>query len=123
MNVPESYYTIEAITGKVVSFTKTYIYWLKVDNTSPLQQEPLNDELFVPLAQRSITYEYTEDQMNEHFQDVKDLEKHKDVIFYVTLTFGLIFSLAFIGFIIYFRKNEKNINSRAPSVYSVVADE
>ncbi|CAD8168001.1 unnamed protein product [Paramecium pentaurelia] len=122
-HVPESSYIIEAITGKVVSFTKTFIYWLKIDNKSPLQQEPFNDEIIVPILQRSITYDFTEDQMNEHFQDVKDLQKHKDTIFYVTLTFGLIFCLAFIGFIIYFRKNEPNIHSRAPSVYSVVAEE
>ncbi|CAD8062402.1 unnamed protein product [Paramecium sonneborni] len=123
LNVPESYYTIEEITGKVVSFTKTYIYWLQIDKTSPLKQEPLNDELIVPLLKRTITYDFNEDQMIEHFQDVKDLQKHKDIIFYITLTFGLLFSLAFIGFIVYFRKNEQNINSRAPSIYSVVADE
>lgn len=35
--VPKSYYVIEIITGKVVSFTKTYIYWFKIDNKSPLR--------------------------------------------------------------------------------------
>lgn len=37
ISVPKSYYTMEVITGKVVSFSKTYVYWLKIDNKSPLK--------------------------------------------------------------------------------------
>jgi hypothetical protein len=41
-------------------------------------------------------------------------------LFIISLLFGILFTLGFVGVIVFFRKNEHNIKSRAPSVYSVL---
>ncbi|KAM3127771.1 hypothetical protein pb186bvf_020149 [Paramecium bursaria] len=116
-------YKIEEKTGIAVDIQKNYIYWLKVDEKSPLLLKPFDKPQYIPVAQRTIKYQYSKSDMNNFFSDIQSLKTQQQAYFWIFLALGLLFFIAFVGFLIYYFKNKAKLVEPVQSRYSSIAAE